>query len=327
MAGRRSVWSNEKIIAEAEHFVPVTDEVWRLQRGTDAECRHFQKMADQGHYKAEGGTRQGIYVMTAGGKLLASINTRNGEDVLKMMLKGLEAWKQTTKADRTLPEGFTLPRKRWEDSFPGDGLILRSWNVDFGSGADRARRNVDHVWFSAKEARGWIGNNLEVGATHEVSKAIVERLVRFHLVDNIRGQTLPFMPEEVGACTITTTVTVKLTEETRTLVVFEIKGSTAAKSDGKTTFEGSDWKYNENHPRSVRTRIYGSGVYDASSQKIDRLEFVAVGTRIGRTHLNGRTKNDIGPAGIGFYFEKTATVRIPPAFIDIYGADWVVDPR
>ena len=46
--------------------------MWRLQRGVDAECRFFQSFADQGHYQARGGTRQGIYVCSPGGKLLAS---------------------------------------------------------------------------------------------------------------------------------------------------------------------------------------------------------------------------------------------------------------
>jgi len=51
----------------AKRFVPVTDEVWRLQRGTDPECRFFQSFADRGHYRGGGGTRQGIYVVTPGG--------------------------------------------------------------------------------------------------------------------------------------------------------------------------------------------------------------------------------------------------------------------
>ncbi len=39
---------------------------------------------------------------------------------------------------------------------------------------------------------------------------------------------------------------------------------------------------------------------------------------------------DVGPAPLGFVFEiapRRPSDRIPPAFIDMYGAAWVVDPR
>ena len=71
MAGRRSVWSDPRIQSLARKFVLAADEVYRLQTGKDRECRWFQAMVQQ---KRPGGTRQGIYVATAGGRLLASIN-------------------------------------------------------------------------------------------------------------------------------------------------------------------------------------------------------------------------------------------------------------
>ena len=59
-------------------------------------------------------------------------------------------------------------------------------------------------------------------------------------------------------------------------------------------------------------------------------DMIAIGERKGRTNLNGRAKDDVGPSQIGWYFEEVserAADRVPPAFIDIYGVDWVVDPR
>lgn len=326
MAGRRSVWSNEKIIEASKSFIAATDEVWRLQRGTDDECKHFQAMANQGHYQAEGGTRQGIYVMTASGKLLSSVNSRDAKAVLATIEKGLTAWGETTEADRNLPAGFKLPRRRWEASYPGDGLVLRSLNVDLGEGVDKARRNRDHVWFSKEEARGWLGPKLEVGSTHDVSQLITDRLTSFHLVDNIRGQTIPFAPREAWGSKLQTRITDVVDE----VVYFQITGSTKADTDGSWKLGKSDWEPTDKYPRALETQVLGFGEYEPGKQRFVMLEFVALGTRTGRTNLNGRAKDDVGPAAIGFFFEiapDRASARVPPAFIDIYGADWVVDPR
>ncbi len=306
--------------------MPVTDEVWRLQRGKDAECLHFQKMANEGHYKGRGGTRQGIYVMTASGRLLGSINALDADRVLAMMKNGLAEWETTTPEERVLPEGFEMKRRRWEDSYPEDGLVLRSLNVNLGPDADTTRGNRDHVWFSAEEARGWIGERLELSLEHEVPKTIVDRLAGFHLVDNVRGQTLPFAPADVVGSKITT----RIVERSDDLYTFKIYGTTTAKTDGTWTLGTNDWTPTEKFPRSVTTTILGTGQYDAKQKRFSNFEIIAVGEREGRTNLNGRGKDDVGPSKLGWYFVSVgerASDRLPPAFIDIYGADWVVDPR
>lgn len=326
MAGRRSVWSNEKVIALAPYFVPATDEVWRLQRGTDAECVHFQKMANQGHYRAKGGTRQGIYVTTASGKLLASVNALDAKKVIETLQAGLEAWEQAKPEERTLPEGWELPAQRWENSHPDDGLVLRSFNADLGPDADRKRLNKDHAWFTTDEARAWLGEDPKKGDTHDVPRALVDRLACFHLVDNVRGQTLPFAPEEVTASRLTTTVVSRDGDQ----VAFRIEGTTKAETDGTWKLGKSDWTPKEKFPRGLTTTVLGSGTYDLAARRFVALEFVAMGERTGRTNLNGRPKTDVGPAPLGFVFEiapKRPSERVPPAFIDIYGASWVVDPR
>ncbi len=319
------MWSNPDVIETAKPFVAVTDEVWRLQRGTDAECRHFQKMADQGHYRAKGGTRQGIYVLTANGTFLASVNALDAAKVLETMEQGLAAWEETSADARTLPDDWDLPRRRWESSYPEDGLVLRTLNADLGPNADRKRLNRDHVWFTVGEARGWLGADPAVGDVHEVTKTIVERLAQFHLVDNVRGQTLPFAAEETAGSRITTTVRSRDGD----VVAFGIEGTTTAETDGTWKLGKSDWTPKEAFPRRVTTKLLGSGRYDLSSRRFTAFELVAVGEREGRTNLNGRRDDDVGPAPIGFYFELAPdrpAERVAPAFVDIY-ADWVVDPR
>lgn len=324
--GRRSVWSNPTVIAASKDFVAATDEVWRLQRGKDAECLHFQKMANHGHYGGGGGTRQGTYILTADGTFLASTNALSADAVVKVMAQGLSAWADTTADARKLPADWKLPRKRWETSCPTTGLVLRSFNADLGLDADRKRLNRDHAWFTAAEARGWLGTDPKPGDKHTVSKAIVERLARFHLVDNVRGQTLPFAPADVATSKITTTVT----NRDGDAVSFEIHGVTKGETDGTWTLGTNDWTPSEKYPRAVTSRIVGHGRFDLASGRFTAIEFVAIGERTGRTNLNGRPKGDVGPARIGWVFELAPdrpAERVAPAFVDIYDADWIVDPR
>ena len=51
-------------------FVPVADEVSRLQRDAEPDCRFFQGFSEKGHYGGRtkpSNTRQGIYAVTATG--------------------------------------------------------------------------------------------------------------------------------------------------------------------------------------------------------------------------------------------------------------------
>lgn len=324
--GRRSVWSNEQVIAATRDFVPAVDEVWRLQRGTDAESRHFQAMADQGHYGGGGGTRQGLYVLTADGTFLASSNHLSAERALATLAAGMDAWKRTSKAQRTLPEDWSLPRKRWEDSLPHDAMILRTYNADLGEGAQRERLNRDHVWITKEEAAGWLPAAPRVGAVHPIAPVLRDRIARFHLVDNVRGQTLPFASEDVAASRLTTTIT--HVDDTR--VQFVIEGAIRSETDGTWLMGENDWKPKAKFPRGVSAEVVGFGEQARDGTGFTKLSFVAWGERTGRTNLNGRAQDDVGPAGIGWVFElvpQKPSTRIAPAFVDVYNADWIEDPR
>ena len=50
MIARQSVWTDPEVKKLTAKFIPAADEVGRLQSGKDAECRLFQKIAEEGHY-------------------------------------------------------------------------------------------------------------------------------------------------------------------------------------------------------------------------------------------------------------------------------------
>ncbi len=239
--------------------MPAADEVWRLQRGDGPESRFFQQFADQAHYRRKGGTRQGIYVCTASGKLLGSMNSNNAEAVAKMLTGALSKWKSLADSDRRIPERANFkPAHRWEDSFPNDGLVLLSANRDLpldGNPGSRTgdRWNRDHVWFSRDEARTWLPADPRVGRTHNVPDIIVQRLARFHLVDNVGGQTLPFAASEVPGSTIQTEVV----KREGTTVRLRISGSTKAETTDEWLMGKNIWTPRRQYPHGVRQRLLG----------------------------------------------------------------------
>lgn len=334
MAGRASVWSDERLAAAAKRFVTAADENWRLQRGEDAECRHFQAMADQGHYgSGGGGTRQGIYVAAPSGRLLASVNSLDADAVLETLERGLAAWESLPDAERWLPEGADIaPAHRWEQSYPTDGLVLTRIARDLPPDADPKSAplrpsNRDHAWFSAEEARSFLPDGpaaeLAVGDFHELPAPLVRRLAQFHLVDNVRGQTLPFAPEEVHEAWLHTEVIARQGD----VLTLRLTGGSHAKAEGPWLMGENDWTPPGDYPRGVIASLRGEARYDTARQAFAAFTLAGVGTRWGSGWLNGRDAKDSGPIGWLFTLSPdTPAERVAPAFVDLYAADWIVRP-
>src|SRR5262245_45120883 len=83
-------------------YVAVAADDWYQRRRRDAEGEFFRSMADQGPRKGEGGdTRQGIYCLTAGGKLLAYKNAgQNPEAMRDLLRQGLAKWASAPESER-----------------------------------------------------------------------------------------------------------------------------------------------------------------------------------------------------------------------------------
>jgi hypothetical protein len=301
-------------------FVPVADEVWRLQRGHDAESLFFQAFANWGHYRGAGGSRQGIYVVTPSGKLLASANELNADRLVAMLQDTLGQWEALDPQDRR--RGLDLGSSRgarWEDSCPDDGLVLIETFRDVSEGFDPdvtpiQPSNRDHAWFSEDEARALAHS--EEGA----AEAFLRRLARFHFVDAVRGQALPFANEELQDLELRISPdAVERDGELR----LRMTGHSTAIAKGPWLMGPSSWTPKREYPRSVSVEIDGSAVWNEAFGEFTNFELVAIGTRTGHTQINGRGADD-GPAPIGFHFALSkAGARIPPAYVSVYDADWM----
>ena len=301
-----------------------------MQRSKDPDALIFQEMANQGHYRGEGATRQGIYVISSSGKLLSSINSLNADKVLETIKDGLEKWYDLPSSERYLSNNLGLKTiHRWENSYPEQGLVLTSVNADLFTyppkNADRSDRwNMDYVWFNQSEARHWLPDDSQKGDVYELPEKLANRLICFHLVDNVRGQTLPFSPQEIKK----SGWKIEVLERHLSNVRIKIRGQSKAVSKGAWLLGENDWAPDYLLDHGMDTEILGSASYNLEQKKFTKFELVAIGKRYGKTEFNGR-KNSPDSSYIGFFFsinQNRISERIAPAFVDIYNTDWIVKP-
>jgi hypothetical protein len=330
VVGRRSVWSDERLLTIAAQFVPAADEVWRLQNDDDAECRWF-RTAVRGTPAPSAGTMQGIYVLTPAGRCLGQLNSNDPDAVLAMLEQSLQTWRELPPAERrpSADQAFA-PTHRWEQSCPDGGLVLERFARDIGDDPKAVPLppvNVDAVWFTRAEAAGLVPERREVGAATAVSPLVLQRLAQFALVDNVRGQTLPFAPAEVEGSTLRSEITA--IDGERLQLAFS--GTTRAVAAGPWLLGDNYWRPEREWPRRLATRLAGRATYDTGRASFVTFELVAIGERHGRTTFNGRHTEDGEDSEvnhrIGFLL-RLAPIgwRVAPTFVNLYGAEWVVSP-
>ncbi|MGL4424178.1 MAG: hypothetical protein ACRCZF_26215 [Gemmataceae bacterium] len=178
-------------------FIPCCADDWYQRRRKDAEGDFFRQVANQGPRKGAGGsTRQGIYTLTADGELLNFKNA--GQDVAATRAQLAEALKKwaALPATRTAPGTVVVPPHgpldpQYTRTLPEGGIILkvharildrtadrlRVGTCDFPGGTKASR---DFCWIFPKELE-----NLRAGKAPE---SLVKRWLRFHLIDNTRGE-------------------------------------------------------------------------------------------------------------------------------------------
>ena len=321
--GRRSVWSDQRILALTSKFTCAADEVWRLQRDNDPECRWF-RMAVRGDNKPVAGSMQGTYVITPQGRLLGRINSANPDHVLKVLSNALNKWDAMDDTERRqtatdAPE----PTNRWENSYPASGLVLERFARDIGESPDNPQRapvNRDSVWFSKQELHGWLPE-AKIGAEADVKQGLIERLARFAFVDNVRGQTLPYAQAEL----ISYEMCSKVLAIRGPLIDIQITGHTRTEAKGRWLDGDNYWKPKQEFARRLNCQVSGKATFDRHANRFTSFELVAIGERQGRTTFNGRANEEPGSKHqIGFLLRiADVRYRVAPTFINMYDVQWV----
>ena len=261
----------------------------------------FKRVTDQVTAAWAGQSRQGIYAVTPSGKLLESrglwkVGWQAMEDpneILQVMESGLEQWGRMNAVERRRDPGLKMPLESlnsWDKLYPADGLVLRMTCRDLPLKAgdwsqviwnDAVWENLDYAWFRKQEAFQWIPQSIATGASWEIPPPLVERLVRFHMIDNVRCHMAKFFrKEDVQQARITGKVV-------------EVQGNNVSlRYEGESRAERLDTKV------GCETKLLGRAVFNTASRRFTLFELIAVGTRWGHQ----QTRNDPKPTPLGFIF-------------------------
>jgi hypothetical protein len=263
-----------------KRVVPVAVDQHLFRTRKDAEGELFAKVLKQAGRNTDG-YAQGVYLFTAGGKLLAFSNTAEARSVKGLLEKALKKFDPTAPA----PE---LPDTKPGDVFPpppAGGLVLDvtskvlgGYDPDDGR-VKRYRESLgrDHLWLRKDETEALAGGKL--------LDSVRQRLVRYHLIDNTRGE--PPMWRET-----------------------EIKKLELALSDGRLT--GTVHLETASGDRGFKADL--RGVVEAKDGKVTRLDLLARGEFWGEgTFTRGAPKGKY-PFAVAFKLAESsgAVSRVPP---------------
>jgi hypothetical protein len=310
------VWSDPEVQKLAANFVPAADEVnvilWQREK---EEADLFRVIGNQGHYQKP---QQGVYAATPSGKLLASTNERDAKVVAAMLRAALEKWNGMDRKDRLMEKPPKPGRAGPMSLYPEGGLVLEVFLRDLPRADGEVKGfwagawNADVAWFTKDEARSFVPDDLKVGARRAMAETPARRLVKFHLVDHVRGETSPFGDADVKKAEIA--LVVQKVEGPR--VDLRIEGATRAVQAGEwATYEGE-----VSRERGYEAKLEGRATFDSKEGKFTRFDLVAAGPRWGGT--SGVRHRDLEPQPMGVAFRLAGDVgRVPPAFV-LYQGGW-----
>jgi hypothetical protein len=305
-----------------EEFVPVAADDWYQRRRQDAEGEFFRGVADQGPRKGVGGsTRQGIYVFTAGGKLLIYRNHQDPDMMRSVLRQGLAAWKKLPEDQRKPGAVQVAEAGRVDDRFsrtpPPGGLVVRvstrilercKEGFRHGEckfpGGDQAA--VDHLWLTEAEWKGLVPAAPRRGDRQALPERLVQRILRFHLVDNTRGEPPMWQRREVRSGKLTLTVA----EVTPAAVTLRLEGSALLATDADPA----------RADRGFDVQLLGYLRYNTATKALDRFDVVALGDHWGQGSLTRGARPGRTPLGGAFELARGDGPgdRVPPQ-----GARWL----
>ena len=155
-------------------------------------------------------------------------------------------------------------------------------------------RNLDRAWFQREELPGLLPPNPGRRRSEgPVEPALVQRLARLHLVDNVRGQAPLFRPERV----VEAELTVRVVRTRRGRAHLEYTGRARLEEEGRWAVEHPGRrKVEADRRRGYAAALRGEAVWNLDEQRFVSFELVAAGPRWGATQFNGRY-DDEGPRG------------------------------
>ena len=308
MAGRALAFSDPEILRLArDEYVPVAGDDWYQRRREDDEGRFFRSVADQGPRRGAGGsTRQGIYCLTASGKLLAYKNAQDAGVMRDVLRQGLAKWRQLPAAERR-PGAHQYPAlgkpdERYVRTPPPGGLIVNVYTriLDHDgkdglcrgtcsfSGGDQAAR--DHLWLTKADWQTLTRAASRTGQQFPMPRPLADRLLRFHLVDNTRGEPDFWRPGDVRKAELSWTVE----EATPASLRLRLDGSALLATDADP----------DRAKRGYDVRLLGYLHYDRSQGVVDCFDLLAVGDHWGVSTYTPGARPGRKPLGVALELRR-----------------------
>jgi hypothetical protein len=159
---------------------------------------------------------------------------------------------------------------------------------------------TDHLWITEPEWRAMIPADARLGQSQPVPAAITERILRFHLVDNTRGEPPMWEREEVRSGTLTATIEDANARKLRLRLEGTSRLATAPNRDDA--------------GRGYHAALRGHVEFDRLENRIVKFELLALGDHWGEGPFTGQARP--GAAPLAVLFQLTSgdhpADRIPP---------------
>lgn len=167
-----------------DRFVPVAVDQHVHRRLEDAEGKLFAKVLGQAGRGLEGYS-QGVYLFAPDGELLEFSNTSDAGRVRRMLASALKKFDPALEVTLEAPETGEGPLP----GPPEGGLVLAVTSKVLGGYGDATDRRTKVYAESLGSDRLWLREDEhEALARGELPRSVQERIARYHLVDNTRGE-------------------------------------------------------------------------------------------------------------------------------------------
>lgn len=198
---RGSVFSDPQIIARLKsEFIPVVGNTHEIQNGRSRARDWFMGMAALVNPRVKDNvTAQGFYVAGPDGTPYGFNNNRSVERVSRLMDNALKDWR--AKPPRPIEIGAEELATPYAPKLPDGGLSARVFArispLPPGCGELNKAPAQDHMWIYPAESAAIASAKPGADGSIQLPATLVTRIVRFHLVDNVRGEPDFWGPAEI----------------------------------------------------------------------------------------------------------------------------------
>jgi hypothetical protein len=260
----------------------------------------FWKVVRDGHMKAfpPDATRQGVYAATPDGDLLASLNPSSAQRLLEMLSAALANWRQRPPSAPDLAPAAGLD-EQYRRVPPERGLVLNVFSriplENAGDGWNPNRvTGRDHAWLTEAEWRALLPPVWRNGVRYPLPQSLVERLARFHLVDNVRGEPDIWQRDQIRAAEVFLVVEDAAAHRIR------LEGNTRAEAPADPQPMTAPIGGRLRPDRGYDARLQGYLVYDPAKKCLSRCDLLAWGEAWGHGHYTPRPPEGRFPLLIAF---------------------------